>query len=947
MCEGQFRLGLRLTLVMVVLAGMVAVSFAGQGGFGPAVHAQGGPGRQIDVVFVFHLNQNIVPYANVGDAACYEGLIRVLLKHPKSKFVLHVSGTLIHMLQQTDPKTLQLIRDGIARGQFEVLGSTYAQNVMYSSDDYDNRIQIELHRAVLADVLGVSPVGFWNAERSWSQRMVPQVIGGGYVYSLMEDHMLRDSGVPESKLRMVHRVQADNGDLLLFCDDERFRGTVNSAVDGMNPSAVVNYLKRVYDGDVTDSHVVVYAEDAEATGLWDYERGTHPGGNWLALDELLTKLEETSWVKVTSFSEYLDANPRVNKLASIVDGQAGWMIGPSKGAGFRDWFDYNARSQVLAQFRAFYGDIRRKIQEAEAALGAAAAGGEGAADGEDRASSGRLAAAARLIDAAKLAFAAHQYEFGCIGVGKPGDAQWEMARAALVFARAAEEALAPTPGITVEDINSDKMDEVVAVTEKDMYVFSPRGGKLIYWIDLESGEELVGSANGMYYGEGFSYDAAYVPELRKGAPLYNWIKDSSMFPDLEDLRYVIRRRVGNDFITVGRTNTVNIVNSDYEYEIMSGGETGEARGAGEVKDAGEATGGSPAGVRFTYGAGGFDLVKEYLLIDGGVRLTYRLTSRAPSALGLGSSEVRLKVENGLAPDGYTLANGGKGALAIWDDKKGVPAAGAPGADVLIEPGSVTLANLLSGTYVKVRHSIKPGLAPVKVSTGPGIFAGLVNLEYSAIVQTNKTMEASVEFTRGKVDVKGLSPAAIGISAREVEGSLVIAVPTFVRGAVVTARGGAPVVPGAGTSDGGETGGAAAGDPGSEPEDRAARALAGGDVPSSEAAAEFEGQFFAPGEIRFGLPLDFDPASYEVTFTFVDGRTVSAGLDTLMGNTMTDDGKGPGQGVPGAEAESLENAGKVVSYAWVWTLSALAGVATAVAVWWVMGRIRRSRRKESE
>lgn len=904
MCERCFRRGFRLTLVIVVLAEVLAGSFAGQGGFGPAAYAQGEPGKQIDVVFVFHLNQNIVPYANVADAACYEGLIRVLLKHPKSKFVLHVSGTLIHMLQQTDPKTLQLIRDGIARGQFEILGSTYAQNVMYSSDDYDNHIQIELHRDVLADVLGVNPVGFWNAERSWSQRMVPQVIGGGYVYSLMEDHILRDSGVPESKLRMVHRVQADNGELLLFCDDERFRGTVDSAIDGMNPSAVINYLKRIYDGDVNDSHVVVYAEDAEATGLWDYEKGTHPGGNWLALDELLTKLEETPWIKVTSFSEYLGANPKINRLASIVDGQAGWMIGPSKGAGFKDWFDYNARSPVLAQFRALFGDIRRKLQEAEAAVGAAA--------GED-AASGRVASASRLIDAAKLAFAAHQYEFGCIGVGRPGDAQWEMARAALVFARAAKEAIKPTPGITVEDINSDNMDEIVAVTEKDMFVFSPRGGKLIYWVDLESGEELVGSANGMYYGEGFSYDAAYVPELRKGAPLYSWIRDSSMFPDLENLRYVIRRRVGNDFISVERTNTVSIVNSDYTFEVIDGGKAGEAGGAGGPGDARGVTGAAPAGVRFTYKSDGFDLVKEYRLTDRGVKLTYKVTSRAPSTLGLGSSEVRLKVENGLAPDGYTLANGGKGTLTIWDEKKGAPVAGEPGDDVLIEPGSVTVANLLSGTYVKVKHSSKPGLAPVKVSTGPGVFSGLVNLEYGATVQTNRTMEASVEFTRGKVDVKGLSPAAMGISAREVEGSLVIAVPTFVRGAAVTARGGSQGVPGSGTLD------------------------------SGAPASRFEGQFFAPGELRFDLPLDFDPAAYEVTFTLVDGRTVSAGLDTLMSNAAAGSGKGPGQGVPRAEAESPENAGKIGSYTLVWLSSALVGVVAVLAVWRAMGRIRRRTR----
>src|SRR5690554_2919651 len=115
----------------------------------------------LPLAFVFHFNQHTNEYADIANRVCYRGLLGVLRAHPKLKFNLHLSGTLLRTLPWFDEGTLDLVRAGLADGQFELLGSTYAQNVPYASDDWDNAQQVRLHRDVLQQMFGVSPTVFW------------------------------------------------------------------------------------------------------------------------------------------------------------------------------------------------------------------------------------------------------------------------------------------------------------------------------------------------------------------------------------------------------------------------------------------------------------------------------------------------------------------------------------------------------------------------------------------------------------------------------------------------------------------------------------------------------------------------------------------------------------------------------------------------------------------
>src|SRR5215203_5503713 len=106
----------------------------------------------LSLALVFHFNQHTNENVAIATRACYRGLLTVLRAHPQLKFNLHLSGTLLRAWPWFDPESLALVRAGIAAGQFELLGSTYAQNVPYASDDWDNAQQIALHREVLREL---------------------------------------------------------------------------------------------------------------------------------------------------------------------------------------------------------------------------------------------------------------------------------------------------------------------------------------------------------------------------------------------------------------------------------------------------------------------------------------------------------------------------------------------------------------------------------------------------------------------------------------------------------------------------------------------------------------------------------------------------------------------------------------------------------------------------
>lgn len=462
----------------------------------------------LSVALLFHFNQHFTEYAQVASRACYRGLLRVLRSHPGLQFNIHISGTLLHALHWLDPEPLDWIRAGLSEGQFELLGSTYAQNVPYASHDWDNARQIELHRTALRETFGVEPGVFWNAERCWRQSLVPVIAGGGYTTTLVEDHILRRAGAAGP---FTFTTRAGSHALKIICDDETFKHKFNLAAWFGRNAQALRYVGELAARPDSARLCLAYAEDAEAMGLWGWEQGLLPNQTWAQLDELLRALESDSSVRLIKLS---DAPAPQADLTPIPDGSARWMDVslsrpglPYHEDGYADWFDFNRRSPKLNHFRHTFEIIRSKLSATAPATPGAQC----------------------LTAAALHAYLSHQYEFGCIGVGGLNYRGWEDCRTAVAISFAARLANNPTETVIIDDCNGDGSDEVLVSDSRNLIITSAYGGRLLYWFDLATGQQFIGNHLPVIQAE-YEGDGHY-PNLTPIRPRRLPVSEQARLPD--------------------------------------------------------------------------------------------------------------------------------------------------------------------------------------------------------------------------------------------------------------------------------------------------------------------------------------------------------------------------------------------------------------------------------
>jgi hypothetical protein len=466
----------------------------------------------LQLALVFHFNQHTNDFTSIANRTCYRGLLSVLRAHPQLKFNLHLSGTLLRALNWFDSGALDLVRAGLAEGQFELLGSTYAQNIPYACDDWDNAQQIALHRAVLADLFGVAPVSFWNAERCWRQSLVKLIAEQGYKVTLIEDHILRAAKLNDP---LPAKTRFEGQAVTVVSDDPALRERFNYAAWFGRRAQFFKYLDEFAARPNSEKFVLAYAEDAEAMGLWNWEAGYMPQAAWAHLDALLSEFE-------TQPERYTlvplgSVQPR-RTLKHLPDGSAAWMDAALRRAdapyhedGYANWFDYLQHSSKLQHFRKLYAVVRSNLQQV----------------GEARKDVGYLrpahTAADRFYRQALETYCSHQYEFGCIGVGGRGYWGWENVRATFLYSRLAEIAENLQPRRWIEDLNGDGTDEQIIFDGRQLAVFTAFGGRLVGWFDLVEGRQWVGNPLAVPDAP-YPNDHAGHPRLRPARSL--WLPDS-------------------------------------------------------------------------------------------------------------------------------------------------------------------------------------------------------------------------------------------------------------------------------------------------------------------------------------------------------------------------------------------------------------------------------------
>jgi hypothetical protein len=157
------------------------------------------PEPHVGIAFVHHANQPLLVdgYADRdGLLPIAEGYARVLGVHEELgvPLTVHLSGTLIEALAWGAPALLEELRRLADDGLVELIGGTYAENVMPLFDARFNRRQLAEAQHLYARHLGRPPgslAGCWIPERVWdTDAVAAPVVDAGYRYVLLDDRLL-------------------------------------------------------------------------------------------------------------------------------------------------------------------------------------------------------------------------------------------------------------------------------------------------------------------------------------------------------------------------------------------------------------------------------------------------------------------------------------------------------------------------------------------------------------------------------------------------------------------------------------------------------------------------------------------------------------------------------------------------------------------------------------
>jgi hypothetical protein len=439
---------------------------------------------RLALCFLFH--QNLGEHAARASRLCYRRVVDVLRNHPRLKFNLMLSGTLLDAACWFDPAFLAAVNSGVEAGVFRLMGSTYAQSLLRAGEDWDNAHQISLHRLTLKKYFGAEPEAFWSPGRTWAPRLTPLLVRSGYRVLPLEARTLRAAGADAPS---AFRMPSGEDALTVVWDDPRLRARLQLGAWFHRPEAMREPLAEWAARPDADRLFPVVAENADDFGLRAYDSGWDPRADADGLDGAL------DWIGGAGGAECAfleDAPPPARMLDSD---PAGWgetldrtladPDAPGHEEGYRDWQDFCDRAPRLRHFRKIHSATRLKMLSAQRALDSAAASGAEAAS-----------AGAGLFALAERVYCAHQTGFGDVGMGGRGDPAWEGIAAAIAVARAAELACTRDTSAgqgVIDDLTGDGEDEILLRGGDQAAILSPCGGRLLYWFDLRRGRIHVGN----------------------------------------------------------------------------------------------------------------------------------------------------------------------------------------------------------------------------------------------------------------------------------------------------------------------------------------------------------------------------------------------------------------------------------------------------------------------
>ena len=468
--------------------------------------------RTLPFALVHHANQYLISesYDNrQGISQIVEGYTAALHLHQKYNIPvnLHLSGTLIETIAWHCPNFFAIVKDMRAGHLLNIIGGTYAENVMPLFSHAFNRRQLSEHLWLCHHHLDCPPAEIkicWIPERVWDTAKLspvltdPSLANGGYRFVLLDNRILfptngsypeslraifdstgpydfttAQGSRPETELELgnvctLHHIEESNG-LSVIPISAEFRYWI--------PPRSGDDLNRLQKKITTLLHsncnnvVLVYADDLEKTaGVGGWQSGS------LAQYEAFLKwMTDQQTLEPILLTEWLADLPPPPKLAlesgTFFELSQQWQAGED----YRGWWDHPE-----------WAPYRRSLDIAHSAIRSASQAG----------------AEKHLLALARKHLLASAYETAWYDSAQENymPAPWAKAvashaRSSLVIAAAARwfAKSRREPSTRIVDVDRDGEEEVILRNEFLYAVLTPNhGGRLVYLFVLtEQGGAMV------------------------------------------------------------------------------------------------------------------------------------------------------------------------------------------------------------------------------------------------------------------------------------------------------------------------------------------------------------------------------------------------------------------------------------------------------------------------
>lgn len=283
----------------------------------PARREPRGRARRLRLFAVFHLN---LFYSSIEEEqrrevidACYWPLLK-LADDTGLPFGIEAPGLTLEIAGALAPDWLAALRDRVARGRIELLGSGYTQLIGPLVPASVNQANLALGHAAYRQLLGASPrIAFVN-EQAYSAGLVPLYLAQGYRALFMEWNNAAQEH-PEWKPGwrfLPQRALGPGGEriALLWNDSIVFQKVQRVAHGELGAAELHRFLAA--QASASPRVLSLYGNDVECFGFRPRRYATEAredGGDWARLHRLFERLREDrrfEWIPPADGLELLD-----------------------------------------------------------------------------------------------------------------------------------------------------------------------------------------------------------------------------------------------------------------------------------------------------------------------------------------------------------------------------------------------------------------------------------------------------------------------------------------------------------------------------------------------------------------------------------------------------------------------------------------------------------------